>query len=65
MKDLDATGGHPGTLAPEGSATEVASPTGFIEMAPDGLAAEPVHPGPQCSCQWPEISVKQRGAAIR
>ena len=47
MKDLGVTGGHPGTLAPEGSATEVASPAGFIETAPDGPAAEPVHPCPQ------------------
>jgi hypothetical protein len=61
MKDLDATGGHPGTLALEGSATEVASPAGLIEMAPDGPAADPVHPCPRYSRGWPEISVKQRG----
>jgi hypothetical protein len=47
MKDFDAAGGHLGKPAPEGSATEVAWLTGFIEMAPDGPAAEPVHPCPR------------------
>jgi hypothetical protein len=55
MEDLDATGGRPGKPASEGSATEVASPTGIIEKAPDGPAADPVHPCPQCSCQWQEF----------